>query len=97
MGKTIYHGFKKAGILERILIFKVSLLDTAPMLIAFDLTTLTGTGSHSLYAFYGVLALGFFAAVSLGSIAFYNSKRPVGWEGKERPGYLPKIDTEEKS
>lgn len=67
------------------------------MLFAFDLTTLTGTGSHSLYAFYGVLALGFFAAVSLGSLAFYNSKRPVGWEGKERPGYMPKIDTDEES
>lgn len=76
--------------------FSVSLLDTATMLFAFDLTTLTGTGSHSLYAFYGVLALGFFAAVSLGSLAFYNSKRPVGWEGKERPSYLPKIDTEDK-
>lgn len=66
------------------------------MSFAIDLTTLTGTGSHSLYAFYGVLALGFFAAVSLGSIAFYNSKRPVGWEGKERPNYLPKIDTKDE-
>jgi hypothetical protein len=93
---TVHHPLGKA-ILETILILNVSLLDTAAMLFAFDLTTLTGTGSHSLYAFYGVLALGFFAAVSLGSIAFYNSKRPVGWEAKERPDYLPKIDTEEKS
>jgi hypothetical protein len=96
MGNTVPHTPRKAVILETIPIFNVSLLDTAAMLFAFDLTTLTGTGSHSLYAFYGVLALGFFAAVSLGSIAFYNSKRPVGWEGKERPNYMPKIDTEEK-
>jgi hypothetical protein len=97
MDKAAPQSLGKASILETIFIFDVSLLDTASMLFAFDLTTLTGTGSHSLYAFYGVLALGFFAAVSLGSIAFYNSKRPVGWEGKERPGYLPKIDTDEKS
>ncbi|MCG9893307.1 MAG: hypothetical protein MH252_19820 [Thermosynechococcaceae cyanobacterium MS004] len=66
------------------------------MLFAIDLTTLMGTGSHTPYAFYAVLALGFVAAVSLGSVAFYNSKRPAGWEGKERPNYVPKIDTDEK-
>jgi hypothetical protein len=65
------------------------------MYFAIDLTTLTGTGSHSLYAFYSVLALGFVAAVVLGSIAFYNSKRPVGWEDAKRPDYLPKIGDEE--
>ena len=46
-----------------------------------------------LYA--GVLIVGFVAAVSLGSIAFYNSKRPVGWENKERPGFVPKVSTED--
>jgi hypothetical protein len=66
------------------------------MLFAIDFTTLMGTGSHTPYAFYAVLALGFVAAVSLGSVAFYNSKRPAGWEGKERPNYIPKIDSDEK-
>ena len=46
-------------------------------------------------AFAGVLGLGFVAAVSLGSIAFYNSKRPVGWEDKERPTFVPKVDVED--
>lgn len=66
------------------------------MHFAIDLTNLMGTGSHTPYAFYAVLALGFVAAVSLGSVAFYNSKRPAGWEGKERPSYIPKIDSDEK-
>ncbi|MGB7085605.1 MAG: hypothetical protein WBD47_08625 [Phormidesmis sp.] len=35
---------------------------------------------------------GFAAAVGIGSIAWYNSKRPAGWEGKERPDVVPKID-----
>jgi hypothetical protein len=65
------------------------------MYFAVDLTTLTGTGSHSLYTFYAVLGLGFVAAVVLGSIAFYNSKRPVGWEDSKRPGYVPKMGDEE--
>lgn len=39
-----------------------------------------------------VMVVGFIAAVSLGSIAWYNSKRPPGWEEKERPDIVPDID-----
>lgn len=39
----------------------------------------------------GVIFLGFTAAVILGSIAWYNSRRPLGWEDKERPDFIPKI------
>lgn len=46
-------------------------------------------------AFAGVLGLGFVAAVSLGSIAFYNSKRPVGWEDKSRPSFIPEVKPDE--
>ncbi|MFP4221776.1 MAG: photosystem II assembly protein Psb35 [Phormidium sp.] len=37
--------------------------------------------------------LGFVAAATLGSLAWYNSKRPPGWEDKERPDVVPDIDT----
>ena len=36
--------------------------------------------------------VGFIAAVTIGSIAWYNSKRPTGWEGKERPDIVPKVE-----
>lgn len=36
--------------------------------------------------------VGFVAATVIGSIAWYNSKRPVGWEGKERPDIVPDIE-----
>ncbi len=36
--------------------------------------------------------VGFLAAAGLGSIAWYNSKRPAGWEGKERPNVVPNIE-----
>ena len=36
--------------------------------------------------------VGFIAAVGIGSIAWYNSKRPVGWEGKERPDIVPDLE-----
>lgn len=39
--------------------------------------------------------LGFIAAISLGSIAWYNSKRPAGWEDKGRPDVVPKVETSE--
>ncbi|NET53074.1 MAG: hypothetical protein F6K09_31735 [Merismopedia sp. SIO2A8] len=48
-------------------------------------------------AFTVVYIVGFIAAVGIGSIAWYNSKRPAGWEGKERPDYLPKVNNEDKS
>jgi Na+/H+ antiporter NhaA len=36
--------------------------------------------------------VGFIAAVTIGSVAWYNSKRPAGWENKERPDVVPKIE-----
>lgn len=44
------------------------------------------------WAFTGVYVIGFIAAVTIGSIAWYNSKRPAGWEDKERPDFVPKVD-----
>jgi hypothetical protein len=39
-----------------------------------------------------VLVVGFIAATTIGSIAWYNSKRPPGWEDKKRPDIVPDID-----
>ena len=47
---------------------------------------------HFPYAATIVLVVGFIAAVTIGSIAWYNSKRPAGWEDKERPDIVPKVD-----
>jgi hypothetical protein len=48
-------------------------------------------------SFVLVYAVGFIAAVAIGSIAWYNSKRPAGWEDKDRPDFLPKVDTPEET
>lgn len=42
-----------------------------------------------------VYLVGFIAAVGIGSIAWYNSKRPAGWEDAERPNYVPEVETPE--
>lgn len=42
-----------------------------------------------------ILVVGFIAAVSIGSIAWYNSRRPRGWEDKERPDIVPQVDKSE--
>jgi len=52
-------------------------------------------GYHFPTAFTLVYIVGFIAAVTIGSIAWYNSKRPVGWESKERPDFVPKVEKEE--
>jgi hypothetical protein len=44
-----------------------------------------------------VYVVGFIAAVSIGSIAWYNSKRPPGWEDKSRPDVVPEIKQDESS
>lgn len=50
-------------------------------------------------AFVLVYVVGFVLAVVIGSIAWYNSKRPPGWEETERPTIVPevKIDTESQA
>ena len=47
--------------------------------------------------FYGLLAVGFLSAVIIGSIAWYNSKKPPGWEGAEKPDWVPGMDKETSS
>lgn len=42
-----------------------------------------------------VIVVGFAAAVGLGSLAWYNSKRPAGWEDKKRPEFIPKVEKSE--
>ncbi len=49
---------------------------------------------HFPVSFTAVYVIGFIAAVTIGSIAWYNSKRPVGWENKDRPDFVPKVDKE---
>ncbi|MEC4803931.1 MAG: hypothetical protein SAJ72_06690 [Jaaginema sp. PMC 1080.18] len=48
--------------------------------------------SHFPYASVAVYVIGFIAAATIGSIAWYNSKRPPGWENKERPDIVPEVD-----
>jgi hypothetical protein len=48
-------------------------------------------------SFTAVYIIGFIAAVTIGSIAWYNSKRPAGWEGSERPNFIPKVNKQDSS
>ncbi|MDJ0660090.1 MAG: hypothetical protein QNJ42_11460 [Crocosphaera sp.] len=41
-----------------------------------------------------VYVVGFIAAVTIGSIAWYNSKRPAGWENAEKPDYIPDVESD---
>ena len=45
--------------------------------------------------FVAVYVVGFIAAVSIGSIAWYNSKRPAGWENVERPDIVPDVNKDD--
>ncbi|MGK7881949.1 MAG: hypothetical protein AB4060_17895 [Crocosphaera sp.] len=42
-----------------------------------------------------VYVVGFIAAVTIGSIAWYNSKRPAGWENAQKPDYIPDVESGE--
>lgn len=55
----------------------------------------TTAGKFPVY-FVAVYIVGFIAAVTIGSLAWYNSKRPVGWEDSDRPDYVPKLDLSSK-
>ena len=47
--------------------------------------------------FVAVYVVGFIAAVSIGSIAWYNSKRPAGWENAKRPDIVPDVNKDDNS
>lgn len=54
--------------------------------------------THStLWIPIALLVLGLIASVSIGLIAWYNSKRPLGWEQTVRPSYIPKINIRQES
>lgn len=53
------------------------------------------SGPHFPVSFTVVYIVGFIAAVTIGSVAWYNSKRPPGWEDKERPSVVPEVTPEE--
>lgn len=48
-------------------------------------------GQFPVY-FTAVYVIGFIAAVTIGSIAWYNSKRPPGWEESQRPNWVPDVE-----
>lgn len=50
--------------------------------------------SSGLSLFTLVYVVGFIAAVIGGSLAWYNSKRPPGWEDAQRPDVIPDLKTD---
>ncbi len=58
------------------------------------ITLVAAKSSHFPFWFLAVYVVGFVAAVGIGSIAWYNSKRPVGWEDKDRPDLIPEVKAE---
>jgi hypothetical protein len=64
------------------------------ILILADVATQAGSPIAAISLPF-VIGGGFLAAVGIGSIAWYNSKRPPGWEGKQRPDIVPEVELEE--
>ncbi|BAW96374.1 hypothetical protein NIES970_13020 [[Synechococcus] sp. NIES-970] len=56
---------------------------------------LAATGQSFPLYFTLVYVVGFVAAVSIGLIAFFNSKRPTGWEDAQRPDVIPDLQKRE--
>ncbi|NJN73736.1 MAG: hypothetical protein HC799_13475 [Limnothrix sp. RL_2_0] len=54
------------------------------------------TKTFPLY-FTLVYAVGLVAAISIGLVAFFNSKRPVGWEDAKRPDVIPDLNPQKSS
>ncbi|WP_392532177.1 photosystem II assembly protein Psb35 [Nostoc sp. C117] len=57
-----------------------------------DIAVTSEASSSYSIVLTALLIVGFIAAVTIGSIAWYNSKRPLGWEDKQRPDVVPEID-----
>ena len=64
------------------------------MKILMEVATNSAYQNYLQWSLLGILAAGFLAATILGSIAWYNSKRPAGWEDADAPGWVPKVDSD---
>ena len=42
-----------------------------------------------------IVFTGFLLAVIIGSIAWFNAKKPAGWENAEAPDWIPKVGGQE--
>ncbi len=79
-------------------------LDTAYYVLGMmsEKVTLAKMRILSVYGVYPMeipiilLIVGFAVAVTLGSVAWYNSKRPPGWEGAEKPDVVPDLTPEQE-
>ena len=60
------------------------------------LETAAQTSTLPMYYFVAVYVVGFIAAVTIGSIAWYSSKRPAGWEDASKPDFIPKVNVDKK-
>lgn len=66
-----------------------------PIYLLTDVTLNPDGGAAYSFSLLGLIVIGFIAAVGIGSIAWYNSKRPTGWEDKKRPDIVPNVDKAE--
>ena len=62
-----------------------------------NMNLLLATAGQFPTYFVIVYVVGFIAAVTIGSIAWYNSKRPAGWENAQKPDYIPDVESEESA
>jgi hypothetical protein len=72
----------------------INLLNTSFFVLADAIASDTIAKEQALSsdALIAVVGVGFLAAVGIGSVAWYNSKRPPGWEDKERPAIVPDVE-----
>lgn len=63
-----------------------------PVYLLTDMAVNPNDGTTYSITLIALLVVGFMTAAVIGSIAWFNSKRPVGWEDKERPDAIPNIN-----
>ncbi|MGK7914861.1 MAG: hypothetical protein AB4038_04850 [Prochloraceae cyanobacterium] len=64
------------------------------MNLLLEVTTNSNYSTYVQWSFIAILAGGFLIAIIIGSIAWYNSKRPAGWEDADVPDWVPKVNLE---
>ena len=62
------------------------------MNLLLEVTTNSNYSTYVQWSFIAILVGGFLIAIIVGSIAWYNSKRPAGWEDADAPDWVPKVN-----
>jgi hypothetical protein len=93
---VIFHNYYKSIVVFTYALIVVQSYFSGDRNLMYILMEVADKATYARYIQLSLLAIsigGLLLATILGAIAWYNSKKPAGWENSEIPGWIPKVSS----